>query len=296
MRYFLRGETLFLRGRFHAASTGVGGGIRDVSTICNSTVPKNFEHEDPLAYIHAIAASRGYGEDVFGLLTAVGMHNLCVLTYDYVTVFITAGVTNRNPQGPGTINIIVYTREACSEGALLELIITATEAKADALRRMGYDFTGTTTDAVVACHEGGGEVAHPYAGTFTDIGAKVYESILHGLPEALRRFEGDIPSRGPSFFILTTIGTKRWFEWSPEGCPYYPCHGFAGQRCEFCYCPFYPCRDESLGKWTEGSSGKKVWSCEDCTLPHEPAIVEKMLEDPDVTLDELKRVRRTASG
>jgi len=295
MRYFLRGETLFLRGRFHAASTGVGGGIRDVSTICNSTVNKDFNDDDPVAYIHALAASRGYGEDVFGLLTAVGMKHLCVLTYDYVTVFITAGVTNRNPQGPGTINIIVWTREACSEGALLELIVTATEAKADALQRMGYDFTGTTTDAVVTCHEGG-PVLHPYAGTLTDIGAKVYESVLHGLPEALRRFEGEIPCSGPSFFILSTIGTKRWFEWDPKECPYYPCHRYPGQRCEFCYCPFYPCRDESLGKWTIGSSGKKVWSCEDCTLTHEQEIVEKMLENPDVTLDELKGLRRKTSG
>ncbi|MBT8508863.1 hypothetical protein AZH53_10655 [Methanomicrobiaceae archaeon CYW5] len=294
MRYFLRGETLFLRGTFHAASTGIGGGIRDVSTICNSTVNKDFNDEDPLAYIHGIARSQGYGEDIFGLLTAVGMRTLCALTYDYVTVFITAGVTNRNPQGPGTINIIVYTREACTEGALLELIITATEAKADALRRMGYDFTGTTTDAVIACHEGG-EVLHQYAGTLTDLGAKVYESILHGLPEALGRFEGEIPCRGPAFFILSTIGTKRWFEWEPEGCPYYPCHGYPGQRCDFCYCPFYPCKDETLGKWTQGSSGKKVWSCEDCTLPHEEAIVEKMLDNPDITLDELKELRRKPS-
>jgi hypothetical protein len=37
-----------------------------------------------------------------------------------------------------------------------------------------------------------------------------------------------------------------WVEWSPEGCPYYPCH-FEGQQCDFCYCPLYPCLDTSLG-------------------------------------------------
>ena len=47
MRYFFRGETLFLRGDFRAASTGVDGGLRKVTTILNHTVDGAFSHEEP---------------------------------------------------------------------------------------------------------------------------------------------------------------------------------------------------------------------------------------------------------
>jgi adenosylcobinamide hydrolase len=152
MRYSVRDGTLFLRGRFRAASTGVNGGLADVTTVLNHTVPHDFQGE-PVRHLELVAARHGIFCDYFGLLTAVDMRHLCVLQYDFVTVFLTAGVTN--PTGaagastaPHTINIIVYSREGMSDSALLETIITATGAKAQALHDLGYDFPGTTTDAV----------------------------------------------------------------------------------------------------------------------------------------------------
>lgn len=64
---------------------------------------------------------------------------------------------------------------------------------------------------------------------------------------------------------------------SNKKCNYYPCH-FENQDCTFCFCPFYPCQDERTGgKWITGSSGNDVWSCLECRVVHEPAVVEKML-------------------
>jgi threonine-phosphate decarboxylase len=61
-------------------------------------------------------------------------------------------------------------------------------------------------------------------------------------------------------------------------CDYYPCH-FHGQDCTFCFCPFYPCEDARTGgKWIDSTTGGKVWSCEDCTVIHRPAIAQKVLE------------------
>jgi len=155
MIYFLRENTLFIRGNFKGASTGVRGGIGTASTIFNHTVPKSFSHTEPHRYMKSVVAEQGFStENFFGLLTAVDMKTLCIFSYEFITVFITAGVSNPNPDGPGTINIIIHSREGLSDGALLEMIITATEAKAQALHDMGYDFTGTTTDAVVAVYEG----------------------------------------------------------------------------------------------------------------------------------------------
>ena len=108
------------------------------------------------------------------------------------------------------------------------------------------------------------------AGRLTEAGKRVREAVLHGIPEALTRHDAGMAADRPAFFIFSRIKGEHWIEWSPENCPYYPCH-FEGQSCEFCYCPFYPCRDESLGQWAESSNGGRVWNCARCTLLHEPA-------------------------
>lgn len=291
MRYFLRDGTLFLRGAFRAASTGVRGGLRDITTIYNHTVPENFDHGELSRYMDGIAVKRGFSNDYFGLLTAVAMRHLCILQYDFVTVFVTAGVTNPNPDPPHTINVIVFSREGMADSALLETIVTATEAKAQALRDMGYAFTGTTTDAVaVACE--GQPAEHTFAGTLTEVGRRVYAAVLFGVQEALKRQEGAIHRTEPSFFIFSRYGGERWVEWIAEGCPYYPCH-FAGQRCDFCYCPYYPCGDEDLGDWVESANGGRVWACTRCTLLHVPEVAEYVKRNPEASLAEVKRFRDT---
>ncbi|MBN2109580.1 MAG: aminotransferase class I/II-fold pyridoxal phosphate-dependent enzyme [Methanosarcinaceae archaeon] len=61
-------------------------------------------------------------------------------------------------------------------------------------------------------------------------------------------------------------------------CSYYPCH-FQGQDCTFCFCPFYPCENEKTGGfWMESATGGRVWSCENCTLVHQPKIAKKILD------------------
>jgi adenosylcobinamide hydrolase len=290
MRYFFTGDTIFVRGDFRAASTGVNGGSRPASTIFNHTVPGNFDHADPFRYLWQIATAAGFGEDFFGLLTAVPMRHLCILQYDFITVFITAGVTNPNPDptAPHTINIIVVSREGLSDGALLETIVTATGAKAHALGLMKYPFTGTTTDAVVVASEG--EVRHTYAGTATEAGRRVYAAVARGVQEALDRQEGRKVRERPSFFIFSRYGGDHWVEWRPEGCPYYPCH-FEGQVCDFCYCPYYPCHDSELGEWVKSSSGGQIWSCSTCTLLHEPGVAAYFKKNPEASLPELKKYR-----
>ncbi|HQC33540.1 MAG TPA: adenosylcobinamide amidohydrolase, partial [Methanoculleus sp.] len=175
MRHFVRDDTLFLRGRFRAASTGINGGIADVTTVLNHTVSRDF-CDEPQRYLELLAARHGLFHEYFGLLTAVEMRHLCVLQYDFITVFITAGVTNPTPpvdNAPHTINIVVHSREGICDAALLETIVTVTGAKARALHDLGYDFPGTTTDAVVVACERDAPGAHTYAGTLTEAGRRV---------------------------------------------------------------------------------------------------------------------------
>ena len=289
MRYFVRDSTLFLRGDFSAASTGVEGGIRRVSTILNHTVPADFHEDNPRNYLERIVTSEGYSlESFFGLLTAVGMQNLCILQYDFITAFITAGIEGPHT-GSGTINIIIFSGQGLSTEAQLESIMTVTEAKVKALQARGYPFTGTPTDAVVIASEGA--LQHPYAGTLTEPGKRIYSAVEFGVGEALRRQKEQIERMGPFFFIFSRYGGEHWVEWRKDECAYYPCH-FEGQRCDFCYCPLYPCLEVGLGQWVESSSGGDVWSCSTCTLLHEPEIAEYLKKNPEASVTELKMLAR----
>ena len=62
------------------------------------------------------------------------------------------------------------------DAALLETIMVATEAKAEALQTMGLPLTGTPTDAVIAACEG--EIKHRYAGRLTETGRRIREAVL----------------------------------------------------------------------------------------------------------------------
>ncbi len=288
MRYYFNANTLFILGTFRAASTGISGGIRSVSTLLNHTVSAGWNHEDPEKELEFTASGAGISSDLFGLLTAVPVQQCCVLQYDFVTVFITAGIRREPSESAGTINILVTSSEGMEDAALLETIMVATEAKAEALIKMDLPLSGTPTDAIIAGCEGG--VKHRYAGRLTDTGRRVRAAVLFGIPEAIQRHDAPERSTHSSFFIFSRFQGEHWVEWSPLDCPYFPCH-YPGQRCDFCYCPFYPCGDEDIGEWAESSHGGKVWNCARCTLLHEPEITDYLKKFPRASITELKQLR-----
>jgi adenosylcobinamide hydrolase len=291
MRYYLRENTLFVRGGYRALSTGAGGGIGTVSTLLNHTVRPDWDGQEPLRELALVTSREGLPADFFGLLTAVKMQNLCILQYDFLTVFISAGI---GPGDCGTINIIACSSQGMSDAALAGAVITATEAKSEALKGLGHPFYGTPTDAVIVASEG--PVVYPYAGILTELGRRIHTAVLFGIPEALRRYEGLVVRDAPSYFIFSRFGGDHWVEWLPKACPYYPCH-FEGQSCEFCYCPFYPCGDESLGEWVKSTSRNgPVWNCAGCTLLHKPGIAAYLIRNPEATLRELKTKEREGGG
>jgi adenosylcobinamide hydrolase len=150
MRYSLENNTLFIRGPFRAASTGISGGIRTVFTLFNHTVPAGWERDEPGKELAMVAAGAGLAPDFFGLLTAVPVQQCCVLQYDFVTVFITAGIRREPPESAGTINIIITSSEGMEDSALIETIMVATEAKAEALATLGLPMRNRQPGA--CCH------------------------------------------------------------------------------------------------------------------------------------------------
>jgi len=66
MRYYFEADTLFIRGTFRAASTGISGGVRPVSTLINHTVPAGESHKEPEKELEFTAAGAGIGQDFLG--------------------------------------------------------------------------------------------------------------------------------------------------------------------------------------------------------------------------------------
>jgi adenosylcobinamide hydrolase len=287
MRYYTQSDTLFVRGSFRAASTGINGGIRSVSTLLNHTLRPDCDAADAEKVLEIVAAGAGISGDYFGLLTTVPASQACVLQYDFITVFITAGIRREEPGRAGSVSIIVTSSEGMSDGALLETIMVATEAKSEAMLALGLPLTGTPADTVMAACEG--EERHDSAGRLSEAGKRVREAVLHGIPAAFTRHDAGMTSDRPAFFIFSRIKGEHWIEWSPVKCPYYPCH-FKGQSCDFCYCPFYPCKDENLGQWASGSNGGRVWNCAKCKILHEPEVADYLKKYPGASLGELAKV------
>jgi adenosylcobinamide amidohydrolase len=77
---------------------------------------------------------------------------------------------------PGTINIIVAVPVAMSDAALVNAVMTVTEAKTQALVEAGYECTGTASDAVcVAVRSDGPE--EPFGGPRSTWGARIARAI-----------------------------------------------------------------------------------------------------------------------
>lgn len=302
MRYFVRDNTLVVKGDFDGVSTGINGGRKKVKAIVNHQVGSDYSHDDPVMYLDEVAAKLGVESPYFGFMTAVFMKNLCIVRDPYVTAFVTAGISNpgHDPGVPGTINAIIIVHGRMTEGALAGGIITATEAKAKALFDMGFDFTGTTTDAVAMLtevrdtHKVCDPPVYEYSGTYTDIGKSIFRCVKKGVMEGIKRQHQLTDDYNGRLFVLAQDEHgPYWIAYPKEGhgkgeCKYYPCH-YEGQDCTHCYCPLYPCEDAELGEWIVSKRGYPVWTCKDCTLLHKKEAVEYLHRNPEATTKELKK-------
>ncbi|MDD3043635.1 MAG: adenosylcobinamide amidohydrolase [Methanosarcinaceae archaeon] len=198
MKYDVKDSTLIIEGDFEAVSTGLNGGRRRVKYIFNRQVPRTFNPPDPGQYVKDAETVLGLEGTCFGLLTAVNMGYMQVIEDDYLTVFVTAGVSNGSEfraKNIGTINIILISKEKLSETALFGAIITATEAKGLALLENAYKFLGTNTDAIIVAYEkaAGYEGAIeserrleiPYAGSSTEFGKMITKAVIKGVKAGL---------------------------------------------------------------------------------------------------------------
>jgi adenosylcobinamide amidohydrolase len=209
-------------------STAVdGGGLGERAWWLNTQVNRVYHHPDPARHVREIAAGLGLRGPGVGLLTAADVRAWTHAGDAGVTAAATVGLglpvyaaaadheiaAETAPRGPGTINLLVILPVPLSDAALVNAVITATEAKTQALVGAGVPGTGTSSDAVcIACPSSAlGEPVEPYGGPRSDWGARiaraVHDAVAEGTRDWLQRHPDGDPNR--PWRLRTTLPTAQ---------------------------------------------------------------------------------------
>ncbi|GLW32768.1 adenosylcobinamide amidohydrolase [Actinoplanes regularis] len=154
-----------------ASSAVLGGGVGPREWLINASVPMSYARPDPEAHLAELAGQLHLTGPGIGLLTGVDVHDVVSVREDGVQVYATVGLgapiqaaesgVTGFAHRPGTINIVVWVPQRLGDGALVNAVATATEAKAQALAELGLAATGTATDAIcVLCPVDGPPAAY----------------------------------------------------------------------------------------------------------------------------------------
>jgi adenosylcobinamide amidohydrolase len=172
--------------RLALSSAPVGGGFAQVGWALNAQVPPDYARTDLSAHVAELAVLHDLTGPGCSLLTAARVADWRRGEDGGVVADATVGVTRPtwaadaddaiNPWRPGTINIVIQLPVRLGEAALVGAVITATEAKAQALQEAGVPGTGTASDALcVLCPASG--AAEPFAGPRSVWGARLARAV-----------------------------------------------------------------------------------------------------------------------
>ena len=183
---------------WRALSTALlGGGLGPCSWWLDAQVDKEYFHPDPVAHARSIAAGLGLAPDAgCAMLTAADVRRWSAAADEGVEVAVTVGLGLPVPAAVpaevaalevtpavGTINVLVVVPAPLSDAALVNAVVTATEAKVQALVEARVRGTGTSSDAVcVACPVSGG-VLEPYGGPRSPWGARLARAVHAAVAE-----------------------------------------------------------------------------------------------------------------
>ncbi|WP_342548642.1 adenosylcobinamide amidohydrolase [Paenibacillus sp. FSL P2-0089] len=192
------------------SSAVYGGGAGRLKRAVNQYVSRDYECSNPVQDLENKLQEWGYPlEGCAGLMTAVPLEHAAVAEEDTgsagIFCCVTAAAGNAARAGSqrsvlaayraGTINIMLGIDGWLSQSAMVNAVMTATEAKAAALTDLGIvdsenglSATGTTTDAIVLAVSGSRRYAaeHVYAGTATDLGGAIGRLVYSTVTESLR--------------------------------------------------------------------------------------------------------------
>ncbi|HEY8479015.1 MAG TPA: adenosylcobinamide amidohydrolase [Spirillospora sp.] len=183
------------------SSALLGGGIGPARWVLNAQVPGTYARTDPVDHLERLAESYGLDGPGVGMLTAAPVSRTVRRDDGGVSVSATVGLRvptwAASPPGtpdpelapidldaepppawtPGTVNIVVAVPVPLSDAALVNAVITATEAKTQALLEAGYSCTGTASDAICIASVTGDGAAEPFAGPRSTWGSRIARAV-----------------------------------------------------------------------------------------------------------------------
>lgn len=187
-----------------------GGGFGSAYRFINWKVPLHYDCADPSQDFGRKLMDWGYSpHTTLGFLTAAKLTHASVAETKGEAFAIlccaTAGTGNAARTGlahdtypayaPGTINTFLFVDGNMTAAAMVNAVMTATEAKSTALqdcgildRHYGLPATGTTTDAIVIASSQNDRYGRslPYAGAATTLGNAIGCLVYDTVSEAVR--------------------------------------------------------------------------------------------------------------
>ena len=197
------------------SSAVLNGGLVDASHILNLNVKNQWIKEDdsnngPAVMLCEYIQNQGWAGKTVGMMTAADMESFRIAraAEQGVEIFVlaTAGLSNARRAGdhaehrelgrplydPGTINLVCLTTARLSRAAMVEAVITTTEAKTLALRKLGIrspvsnkPATGTGTDAVVIV-SGHGQTRISYCGKHVVFGEILANLVMDAVCSSIK--------------------------------------------------------------------------------------------------------------
>ncbi|GAA2382111.1 adenosylcobinamide amidohydrolase [Nonomuraea africana] len=140
------------------SSAMLGGGIGPRSWVLNAQVTAGYSRMDPVDHLIGL----GPGGEGVGMMTAASVDRYTTGSDGGVEAVATVGLRvptwaaahpghvdpELAPMRVGTINILVTVPVPMTDAALVNAVMTVTEAKTQALVEAGFPGTGTASDAV----------------------------------------------------------------------------------------------------------------------------------------------------
>ncbi|MFA1542494.1 adenosylcobinamide amidohydrolase [Actinomadura monticuli] len=180
------------------SSAMLGGGIGPARWVLNAQVAGAYARTDPVVHLTELAASYGLEGPGVGMLTAASVSRTVRRDDGGVHVSATVGLrvptwaaapagapdpelapldgASTTSRTPGTVNIVVAVPVPLTDAALVNAVVTATEAKTQALLEAGYPCTGTASDAICVAAAAGGE-PEVFAGPRSTWGARIARAV-----------------------------------------------------------------------------------------------------------------------
>ena len=177
---------------YRMISSGVaGGGIGPREWVLNAQVAASYSRMDPAVHVAELAADLGLGGEGVGLLTAASVADMVQCEDEGVHAAATVGLRvpawAAAPPGtadreqalawrPGTINVIVSVPVPLRDAAYVNAVMTATEAKTQAVLEAGFRATGTASDAICVAAPAAGQ-PEDFAGPRSLLGARIARAV-----------------------------------------------------------------------------------------------------------------------